>query len=184
MMALRLAGHSTYASRNRIVVPQVSPAEARDLGANLLGNPNYCNKNNLNDTWFRILFDIQADLLTTQDLSENSSSLAVSPINCRLSSIHCTLIAYIKFHITFIPTGELIVFMMGATILIFELNRQADIKAAKVCVASLGNIMKKDQGIYYEIRNNEYFAQFVLRSTSERMSLMYLRKPYSQTSKI
>lgn len=43
MMALRLAGHSSYLSRHRVFVPQVSPAEARDLGANLLGNPNHCN---------------------------------------------------------------------------------------------------------------------------------------------
>ncbi|XP_026322444.1 putative OPA3-like protein CG13603 [Hyposmocoma kahamanoa] len=63
MMALRLAGNSNFASRHQIVVPRVSPAEAHDLGADLL--------------------------------------------------------------------GELIVFMLGATILIFEYNRQANIKAKK-----------------------------------------------------
>lgn len=38
MMALRLAGHTSFASSRRIHVPDVSPDEARELGAKLLGN--------------------------------------------------------------------------------------------------------------------------------------------------
>lgn len=43
MLALRLAGHTSYASTRRVVVPEISPADARDLGSKLLGNTHLVN---------------------------------------------------------------------------------------------------------------------------------------------